>query len=143
MSDEEPPPSLGFALTLDWERDLRFAGQCGETAIVLDSAGKAGPSPVQVLAFGLAGCMGMDMVHILKKGRHELTGLKSRLEAERSPENPKRITAVKLHFVVEGQLPPEAVERAIQLSRDTYCSVWHSLSQDIDFRTSFEIASAG
>lgn len=129
-----------ITLTLDWDEELRFSGRCGEISLVLDSAGKAGASPVQALAFALAGCMGMDIVHILKKGRHPLVGLASRLEAERSPDNPKRITAVRLHFVVRGNVPAEAVERALQLSRDTYCSVWHSLRQDMDFHTSFEIA---
>ena len=61
-----------------WEHDLVFAGQSGETSIVLDSAGAAGPSPVQALAFALAGCMGMDVVHILRKGRHDLRGLSVR-----------------------------------------------------------------
>jgi putative redox protein len=131
-----------ITLTLDWDEELRFSGRCGEVSLVLDSAGKAGASPVQALAFALAGCMGMDLVHILKKGRHALTGLASSLEAERSPDNPKRITAVRLHYVVRGDVPAEVVERALQLSRDTYCSVWHSLRQDIDFRTSFEIAAS-
>ena len=47
-----------------------------------------------------------------------------------------------LHFVLTGSVPTHAVERAIQLSRDKYCSVWHSLRQDIDLVTSFEVAPA-
>src|SRR5262245_61014238 len=128
MAAEGNAPAL--ALTLDWVDELRFEGQCGEVRLAMDSAGVAGPSPVQALAFALAGCMGMDVVHILKKGRHPLAGLKSRLEAERSPTHPRRVTAARLHFVVEGAVPPEAVERALQLSRETYCSVWHSLRPD-------------
>lgn len=85
--------------------------------------------------------MGIDVVDILVKGRHPLKGLQARLDAERSPGDPKRLTAVRLHFVVAGAVPPGAVERALQLSRDKYCSVWHSLRQDIDFRTSFEITA--
>lgn len=142
MSDDAPKP-LTLSLTLDWEGGLRLRGQCGAATMVMDSAheAQAGPTPVQALAFSLAGCMGIDVVNILVKGRHPLKGLQARLDAERSPEDPKRLTAVRLHFVVAGPVPPGAVERALQLSRDKYCSVWNSLRQDITFRTSFEIAA--
>jgi uncharacterized OsmC-like protein len=53
-------------LELVWERDLVFGGRAGDATMILDSAGVAGPSPVQALAFALAGCMAMDVVHILK-----------------------------------------------------------------------------
>ena len=64
--------------------------------MTLDSAGVAGPSPVQALGFALAGCMAMDVVHMLKKGRHDLRGLKVSLVADRAPEDPHRFTAVTL-----------------------------------------------
>ncbi len=137
----EAPKPAALALTLDWEEGLRFRGQCGGTTMVLDSSHErqAGPSPVQALAFSLAGCMGMDVVDILLKGRHPLRGLQARLDAERSPEHPRRLVEVRLHFLVAGAVPAGAVERALQLSRDKYCSVWNSLRQDIAFRTSFEV----
>ncbi len=139
MSEAPKPPTL--ALTLHWEEGLRFRGECGGATLVLDSSHErqAGPSPVQALAFSLAGCMGMDVVDILLKGRHPLKGLQARLDAERSPEHPRRLVAVRLHFLVRGEVPPGAVERALQLSRDKYCSVWNSLRQDIDFRTSYDL----
>lgn len=133
-------PTEPVRLELTWEGDLRFAGRSGEAEVRLDSAGKAGPSPVQALAFGLAGCMAIDLVHILTKGRVPLTGLRARLVGERAGEDPRRLVKVDLHFEVRGDAPPEKVERALALSREKYCSVWHSLRQDIDFRTSFEIA---
>ncbi len=71
-------------LELMWEHDLVLTGRSGDASIVLDSAGLAGPSPVQALAFALAGCMGMDVVHILRKGRLDLRGLKIALTAERA-----------------------------------------------------------
>ena len=70
--------------------------------MTLDSDGVAGPSPMQSLAFALAGCMAMDVVHILKKGRHELHGLRVDLSGARAPDNPKRFTAFTLHFTVNG-----------------------------------------
>ena len=128
------------AVEIVWERDLVFAGHSGEASIVLDSAGQAGPSPVQALVFALAGCMGMDVVHILRKGRHDLRGLRVAIVAERAQEDPHRVTAVTIDFTVAGAVPKEQVQRAIDLSHDQYCSVWHSMRQDIGFETRFSVA---
>jgi putative redox protein len=128
-------------LDLVWEHDLVLAGRSHDASIVLDSAGKEGPSPVQALAFALAGCMGMDLVHILRKGRHQLRGLKVSLIAERAQEDPHRLTAVKLDFSVTGDVPKEQIQRAIDLSHDKYCSVWHSMRQDIAFETTFSVTA--
>lgn len=140
MNDPSPaaktPP---LALDLEWQGDLRFRGTTGAVSLLLDSAGEAGPTPVQALAFALAGCMAIDVVHILRKGRLEPRSVRAHLEAERAPEDPKRLVSVRLHFMVGGGTPPDKVERAIALSREKYCSVWHSLRPDIDFRTSFEV----
>ena len=127
-------------LELTWDSELVFHGVSADAAITLDSAGKAGPSPVQTLAFALAGCMGMDVVHILRKGRFALRGLKVLLVAERAPEDPHRVTAVTIEFAVTGDVPGAQVQRAIDLSHDKYCSVWHSMRQDIDLETSFSVS---
>ena len=70
MSDDNPP----ITLELIWEHELVMAGTSGDIALRLDSNKAEGPSPMQALAFGLAGSMAMDLLHILKKGRHEFTG---------------------------------------------------------------------
>jgi putative redox protein len=124
---------------LVWKDELVFTGTSGETSLVLDSASKAGPSPMQALALGLAGCMSMDVVHILKKGRHDLRGLRAKLVGRRAQDSPKRFLAIELHFIVAGNVPIDQVERAVDLSRETYCSVWQSMRQDIDFRVSVEV----
>jgi putative redox protein len=133
----KPPTTL----ELIWEHDLVLRGRSGDASIVLDSAGQAGPSPVQALAFALAGCMGMDVVHILRKGRFDLRGLKISLTADRAPEDPHRITAVAIDFTVTGDVPKDQVRRAIDLSHDKYCSVWHSMRQDIAFTTTFSVGA--
>src|SRR3982751_7081639 len=94
-------------LKLVWEHDLVFGGQSGVATITLDSAGIAGPSPVQALAFALAGCMSMDLVYILQKARYALRGLGVALSAERAQDNPHRITAVDMRFMVTGDVPDE------------------------------------
>jgi len=132
----KPPTTL----ELVWERELVFAGQSGAASMVLDSAGEAGPSPVQALAFALAACMGMDVVHILKKGRYDLHGLRVALTGERAPDNPHRFTSVTLDFAVTGPVPKDQIQRAIDLSHEKYCSVWHSMRQDMPFETRFSVS---
>jgi putative redox protein len=124
---------------LVWEHDLVFGGRSGEASITLDSGGHAGPSPVQTLALAIAGCMGMDLVHILQKGRQDLRGLAISLSAERAQETPHRVVAVDMRFTVTGSVPDEQVQRAIDLSRDKYCSVWHSMREDIRLTTAFTV----
>ena len=141
MTEPAPPPPT-VDLDLAWQGDLRFSGTSGATSITMDGDSAAGPSPVQALLFGLAGCMAIDVVAILRKGRHPLRDLRGRLHAERASVAPKRVTRVELRFTVSGEVPADAVQRAIDLSRQTYCSVWHSLRQDIEFTTAFEIVAA-
>ena len=136
MSATKPPT----ALQLVWEHDLVFGGRSGDIAMTLDSAAVEGPSPMQALAFGLAGCMAMDLVHILKKGRHDFRGLRADLLGGRAESDPKRFTSITLHYTITGQVPEDAVQRGIDLSREKYCSVWHSMRQDIDFAVTFSIA---
>ena len=126
---------------LIWEHDLVFSGTSGGATMTLDSASAAGPSPMQAVAFGLAGCMAMDLVHILKKGRHHLRGLRADLMGERARDDPRRFTAITLHYTVTGDIPTEPIQRAIDLSREKYCSVWHSLRQDISLEISFAVSA--
>ena len=82
--------------------------------------------------------MATDVAHILTKARHPLSGLRAHLVADRSPEDPHRFVRVTLHIMVEGDVPADAVDRAIALSREKYCSVWHSMRQDITFTVTRE-----
>lgn len=131
------PPTV---VDLVWTDQLQFAATLPASSLVIDSSGQAGPSPVEALGVALAGCMSIDVAYILQRGRHELRGLRSRLVAERAPHEPHRFTAVTLHFTIEGPIPADAVHRAIALSREKYCSVWHSLRQDIDFQVTCDVA---
>jgi putative redox protein len=124
---------------LTWQGALQFAGRTSQFGMTLDGNGQAGPSPVEALCLALAGCMAIDVVHILTKGRVEPKALLAHLEADRADSDPRRIVSVRLRFTVTGPAPPDKVERAIALSREKYCSVWHSLRPDIDFTTSFEV----
>jgi putative redox protein len=124
---------------LVWSDALRFDATSGRITTIVDGDSVAGPSPVQMLVFGLAGCMAADVVDIVRKGRHQLAGFTARIVAERAPDSPTRVVRVQLHFNLRGGVPAPAVERAIALSRDKYCSVWHSLRHDIELTTTFDI----
>jgi putative redox protein len=128
--------------TLTWQGDLRFRAVTGQNEILFDSESQAGPSPPQAVAMALAGCMAIDVADIVIKGRHQLRALEAKITGERAEDPPRRFMRFTLHFHVTGDVPVHAVERAIQLSRDKYCSVWHSLRQDIALDTSFEVAAA-
>ena len=125
--------------SLVWQGDLRFSAKTPRTEITLDSDSTAGPSPPEALAMALAGCMAIDVADIVIKGRHPMTGLEASISGERAGDPPRRFLGFALHFTIAGAVPAAAIERAIQLSRDKYCSVWHSLRQDIRFDTTFEI----
>lgn len=132
----EKPPVVA---ELIWDSDLRFAATSGTNALVIDGDSVAGSSPVQLLAMALAACMSADIVDILRKGRHPLTTFRAALTGQRAVEPPRRLLAVTLEFTLGGVVPDAAVERAIALSREKYCSVWHSLRQDITLSTVFTI----
>ena len=135
MADAKPPVTA----ELVWSEELRFGATSGTIATVIDGDSTAGPSPVQMLVFGLAGCMSIDVVDIIRKGRHPLTAFRTSISGERAPNPPRRLTKVHLHFHVHGDVPQAAVERAIALSRDKYCSVWHSLREDIPLTVEFDL----
>jgi putative redox protein len=135
MQPRTPP----LTAELVWSESLRFDATSGAVHVVVDGDSIAGPSPVQLVAIGLAGCMAIDLLEILRRGRHPIAGLRASLTAERAPAPPRRFTAVRLHFEVSGDVPAAAVERAVTLSRETYCSVWHSLRQDIELAVDAEI----
>jgi putative redox protein len=130
------PPTIA---DLTWVGDLRFRARVNQATLTIDSAGVAGPSPVDALATALAGCMSSDIAHILTRGRHSLRALTARFVGDRAQEDPHRFVRIALHFTIDGDVPPDAVDRAVALSREKYCSVWHSMRQDIDFTVTIDL----
>jgi putative redox protein len=102
-----------------------------------------GISPIETLVAGLAGCTGMDVVSILQKKRQNITGVEVRVHGERVETHPKRYKTMHVTFVVTGhKVDPDAVQRAIQLSEENYCSVSATLRPTVTITTSFEIREA-
>jgi putative redox protein len=137
---DAPPAKPPTTVSLVWQQALIFGGQSGDIQLTLDSAAVAGPSPVQTLAFALAGCMAMDVVHVLTKGRCGMRGLRVDLTGQRAPTDPHRFTEIALHFTIAGDVQTSRIDRAIKLSREKYCSVWHSMRQDIPLTVTYSVS---
>jgi putative redox protein len=128
---------------LHWDGGTTFRAQAGTApGTTLDWDGARATSPVQALVLALASCMASDVVVILERGRTPPARLSVRAAATRAAKEPRRLTRVEMTFLVTGAVPADRVERALQLSRDTYCSVLHSLAKDIEVITSFEVRPA-
>jgi len=98
------------------------------------------PRPMETLLAGAGGCTAYDVVLILKRGRHDVRGCSVRLQAERAEVEPKVFTAINMHFTVTGTgIPAVAVERAIKMSHDKYCSATIMLGKTAEITTSFEL----
>ena len=139
MADARPP----VVLDLTWDGRLMFTARESGHEWVLDGRNEAGPSPVAALASALAGCLAIDMIHILTKGRFEVRSFSAQLTGRRADTEPRRFVAFDLSFTLDTSAPSDQVDRAIALSREKYCSVWHSLRQDIELTTSVTLAGPG
>jgi putative redox protein len=135
MTEARPP----LEATLEWDGEQQFTGIVGKHEVSMDGSAAAAPTPVHLLALSLAGCMAIDLVQILTRGRHPVTSLTTKLTGFRTHENPRRFTRILLDFTLSGQVLPEHVERAIDLSREKYCSVWNTFRQDTELIVGFTI----
>lgn len=133
--------------TVKWTGEgMSFMAETGSKhAVLMDGAPEAGghnlaPRPMEMLLAGTGGCTAFDVVLILKKGRHAITGCEVSLQAERAETEPKIFTKIHFHFRVTGkQLKAEAVARAIELSKDKYCSASIMLGKTAEITHDFEI----
>ena len=101
------------------------------------------PRPMEAMLAGTGGCTAYDVVLILRRGRHDVRGCSVKLSAERADKEPKVFTKMHLHFTVTGKgLPAAAVERAIALSHEKYCSASIMLGKTAHITTSFELHEA-
>ena len=134
--------------TVNWmpAAGMAFAAETGSGHLLtMDGAPDGGgrylaPRPMETLLAGAGGCTAYDVVLILKRGRHAVSGCQVKLSAERAAVDPKVFTKIHLHFVVTGRaVPAAAVERAIALSHEKYCSATIMLSKTAEVTTSFEV----
>ena len=101
------------------------------------------PRPMETVLAGTGGCTAYDVVLILKRGRQDVRGCSVKLTSERAPSDPMVFTNIHMHFTVSGKgLSASAVERAIAMSHDKYCSATIMLGKTADITTSFEVLEA-
>jgi putative redox protein len=137
--------------TVRWQADvgMAFSAETGSGHLIsMDGAPDGGgrdlaPRPMELLLAGTGGCTAYDVVLILKRGRHDVRACEVQLKAERAPVEPKVFTRIHMHFVVRGRgIPHTAVERALALSHDKFCSASIMLGKTAEIQTSFEIQEA-
>jgi putative redox protein len=126
----------------DWKHDSIFEGTAENGNTILfdaDPAHTEGPSPMEAVLMALCGCTSVDVVSILKKKRQPLTGLRVSAVAEQSPTPPRVFTKIKLTYAASGKLSRKAVEDAVALSKEKYCSVSLMLDKaaEIDYEIVF------
>ncbi|HGN0158061.1 TPA: OsmC family protein [Proteus mirabilis] len=125
-----------------WVEDLSFVGELssGHQVMMDGNSGDKAPSPMEMVLIAAGGCSAIDVVSILRKGRHQVTDCEVKLTSKRREEAPRLFTDINLHFIVSGKaLTDKIVERAVQLSAEKYCSVSLMLGKAANITHSFEI----
>ncbi|MBL0728099.1 OsmC family protein [Piscinibacter sp. HJYY11] len=134
--------------TINWVASggMTFMAETGSGHVLtMDGAPEGGgrnlaPRPMETVLAGTGACAAYDVVLILKRGRHDVRGCQAKLTSERAQTDPKVFTRINMHFVISGKgLPEAAVQRAIHMSHEKYCSASAMLAKTAEITTSFEI----
>lgn len=135
--------------TVKWMDGMSFSAETGSGHLVcMDGAPEAGgrnlaPRPMELMLAGAGGCTAFDVVLILQRGRQDIRGCSVRLEADRAETDPKVFTRIRFIYTVTGKgLKPEAVERAIKLSSEKYCSASIMLGKSAQIEHEWSIVEA-
>jgi putative redox protein len=132
-----------------WDGDVRFVAESGSGhRATLDGApehggANAGMRPMEMVLMGTAACSAFDVVMILRKGRHDIAGCVVDADAARAPTDPKVFTRIVFTFTVTGRnLDRRAVERAVALSKEKYCSATIMLAKTALIETAIVLVDA-
>jgi putative redox protein len=135
--------SANILLTQPLKAGRQFAATTGSAHHMLldDAVGSTGPKPVELVAVALAGCTAFDVITVLRqKYQQKVTGYEVRVEADQAERPPQVFTSVRIHHLVTGyEIDPAAIEEAIRLSEEKYCSVGAMVKQTARLHTSYEI----
>ena len=126
----------------NWKTGQKFSATTSTGHLIeMDGDGSA-PSPLELILAAVGGCSSIDVVMILEKGRHQITGCQCQLEAERADAVPAVFTKIHAHYLVSGtNLPEKAVERACKLSIEKYCSAAIMLNKSVEISYTYEVVS--
>ncbi|MCL4542786.1 MAG: OsmC family protein [Deltaproteobacteria bacterium] len=137
-----------MGVKLEYLKDLQFKAYSDNGngySVLLDTSKEAGGNgegirPTDLVLVGLAGCSSMDIVSILKKKRQNITAYSANVSGERAETHPKVFTKIIITYEIKGKnIDEQAVKRAIELSKDRYCSVWAMLKNVADIEWSYKI----
>lgn len=137
--------------TINWvaASGMAFMAETGSGhVLMMDGAPDGGgrnlaPRPMETVLAGTGACTAYDVILILKRGRHAVTGCQVKVTSERAATDPKVFTRINMHFIVTGKaLPEAAVQRAIQMSHEKYCSASIMLAKTAEITTSHELVEA-
>lgn len=135
--------SSKVTLSQPLKRERQFIATTGSEHRILldDTAGGTGPKPIELVAAALAGCTAFDVITILRqKYQQRVTGYEVRVEADQAERPPQAFTSVRIHHVVTGcGIDPAAIQAAIRLSEEKYCSVGAMVKQTASLETTYEI----
>jgi len=125
---------------------MQFRGESGSGhTVTMDAAEQfggenAGSRPMELVLIALGACTGMDVIGVLRKKRQEVTGYEIAVSGERADEEPRVFTTINVEHIVRGRgIDPSAVQRAVDLSTDKYCSIIATLAGVADIKTSFRV----
>ena len=128
--------------TIQWRGDMKFDAITEEGyTFTIDGSRKEGVGAMDLLLYGLAGCTGIDVVIILKKQRQPVEDVQVKVTGQRASEHPKVYTDIHIEYLVTGNIKPEKVERAIQLSEEKFCSASAMLGKTAKITHSYRIIS--
>jgi putative redox protein len=135
--------TANVVLTQPFRANRQFIATTGTDhhLVIDDAAGGTGAKPIELVAVGLAGCTGFDVITVLRQKYHQnVTGYEVRVEADQAERPPQVFTNVRIHHVVTGyEIDPAAIEEGIRLSEEKYCSVGAMVKQTATLHTTYEI----
>jgi putative redox protein len=120
-------------------RQIVAVSGTGHALVMDDTEGGTGPKPIEFALLALGGCTAFDVISILRKKRQQVTGYEIEIQAEQREEPPAYFTRVEIKHHLRGEIDPEAVKRAIELSETKYCSVGAMISKTAKIEATFDI----
>jgi putative redox protein len=136
-------------VALNWKQGMSFSGKA-DSGYTLDLSADAdvggvedGFRPMELVALGLAGCTGMDVISVLEKKRQDVHAFEVRVHTEKADEHPRVWKSVLVEYIITGKdIDPAAVERALQLSYDKYCPAQNMLKLAVKIEHKYQIIPA-
>ena len=133
-------------VSAEWQEEMGFIGknQAGGSIQIGTLGKQPGVSPMELLLLGVAGCTGMDIIHILGKKRIKLDQFEVRARGKRADDHPRIYTEIEIEYLLWAEdLSIKAVEQAIELSEEKYCSASAMMSKSAEIRSSYRILAPG